>query len=166
MIKFLRKCLPWDVKLLIKDHPAYDGAQPLSFYRELKKIKNVELVASTVDSKKIILNSVVTISVTGTASYEAALFKTPAIVFADLFYSSIPGIHIYKNRTSLKKFIRNISNTKKLSSISDDKLLNKFLTHLHQNSVETDWDGVYGHLSTSTIDSMTQLILKVWDAKN
>lgn len=166
LIKLLRKCLPWNIKLIVKDHPANDGAQPLAFYRELKKIKNIELVGATTDSKEIILNSLATVSVTGTASYEAALLKIPAIVFTDLFFSKIPGMCVYKNINSLKKFISKVSNGEKLPTIFDDKLLNEYLTNLIKNSVETDWDGVYDYLSSSTINSMTQLILSVWDAKN
>lgn len=44
MIKNISKALPYNYQLYIKEHQAMSGERPFSFYKELKKLKNIRII--------------------------------------------------------------------------------------------------------------------------
>ena len=161
VIKQIRRSLPWEISLLVKDHPASDGAQSSRFYSELKKISGVEFVNASVDSRELILKSISVITITGTVAYEAALLNKPAVMFGNLFFSHLPLIHVYSNPEELNKFFIGLMRLgAEDPQLNAEKKIVDYLMYLNANSVLTDWDGFYGHLSDQTLKSMVQLIKK------
>lgn len=83
-------CLPKGRYLLIKEHKSNIGNFEISFYRELKKLPNVKLIAENEDIKYFIRNSVGLITLTGTAGFEAAILNKPVFVFGNVSYDKHP----------------------------------------------------------------------------
>lgn len=99
IIKMLSKAIPNDWKLYVKEHPHQfmlnneishyfinnlDFFKNISFYQEIKKIRNVVLVSLKVSSKDLMQNSQAVATLGGTISLESALYSIPAILFNPL----------------------------------------------------------------------------------
>lgn len=95
----LSKKIPSGYKLYVKEHTSMLGLRPISFYKKLQSIHNVEMVHPHVSTFELIKNGV-TIVVTGTAGWEAYLLQRPAIVLGNCFYNFLPGVlhaHLYQS---------------------------------------------------------------------
>jgi hypothetical protein len=158
IIKQLRRSLPWNIDLLVKDHPASDGAQPFRFYSDLKKVYGVKLISSSVDSRSISINSLAVATVSGTVAYEMALLNRPAIMFSKVFFSCLPSIYVYDTPELLACYLRDLVNSEDKELQSDDLAILNYLEKLYKNSVISDWDGFFGFLEHPTLLSITELI--------
>jgi hypothetical protein len=165
IIKQLRRSLPWNIDLLVKDHPASDGAQSFRFYADLKKIHGVRLISSQVDSRVISINSLAVATVSGTVAYEMALLNKPAIMFSKIFFSQLPSIYLYKTPDLLSDHFRRLLTSEGINYERNDINILKYLKNLHKNSVVSDWDGYYGLVQSKTLLSIAELIRKVILAK-
>ena len=157
VIKIIRRALPIACILYIKDHPASDGAQPQNFYKEITKIPNTKMVFRNYDSSKLINNSRIIFTISGTVAFESALLGKPSVVFSNTFFSKLSSIYVYSTPMNLTKHIATIlkDSEKLYNTTTEDNLL---LSDILENSIESDWDGFYGRLENSTIDSFERLI--------
>lgn len=87
----LAKRIPSEYCLYVKEHTSMIGRRPLSFYRNLNKLHNVEMVSPGVSTFDLIFNGV-TLAITGTAGWEAYLLGRPSIVLGNVFYNRFPGV--------------------------------------------------------------------------
>ncbi|MBT6051899.1 MAG: hypothetical protein HOI47_27530 [Candidatus Scalindua sp.] len=85
LVELLAKSIPFDWKVLVKEHPGTLVARvrPLSFYKKLKKIPNVCIAPIGADMHQLISNAEMIAVITGTAGWEAILRGKPVITFAD-----------------------------------------------------------------------------------
>jgi capsule polysaccharide export protein KpsC/LpsZ len=85
LVELLAKSIPFDWKVLVKEHPGTLVARvrPLSFYRRLKKIPNVCIASIDADMHQLISNAEMVAVITGTAGWEAILRGKPVITFTD-----------------------------------------------------------------------------------
>ena len=135
-IKQVSKNLPKNYELYVKEHPTQGPARnwrETSFYNEVMKLKNVKLFHPEFDSKLLLKNCELVISVGGTSSFEAAFFGKPSIIFADLGYSLIPSITRLNSYAELKQ---GIMNSLKLKIDPNDVL--DYVNMLEKNSFEFD----------------------------
>lgn len=99
MIKKLRSILPDDITILVKEHRSqfnhqlrgYKGRY-LEFWDEIMKLHNVLLCPLDADPKKLILDSLLVATVTGTAGWEAIVYKKPCVIFGNAWYKNCPGV--------------------------------------------------------------------------
>ncbi|MDD3312782.1 hypothetical protein [Pseudodesulfovibrio sp.] len=84
--------LPSDYTLYVKDHTSMAGNRPLFFYKNLKKLYNVEVLHPSVSTFDLIRNSRAVLTVTGTAGWEAYLLNKPVIVLGNVFYNFLPNV--------------------------------------------------------------------------
>ena len=84
LVELLAKSIPFDWKVLVKEHPGTLVARvrPLSFYRRLRKIPNVCIAPIDADMHQLISNAEMVAVITGTAGWEAILRGKPVITFA------------------------------------------------------------------------------------
>lgn len=157
-IRQLRRALPWDVELWVKDHPASDGAQPYDFYKRLQKVPGVRLIGRKSDSKKLGLNAIGIATVSGTIGYEMALNNKPVVVFSNIFYRKLPTVFQYENPEGLANFMRVIANNSSMKN-KDLEIIN-FLKNLIMNSMESNWNFIAGKLSPQTVKSLVCLVDK------
>ena len=110
-IEFIRnlvKSLPINMTLFVKEHPTQSMRHWRSkeWYEEVMNIPNVTLIHPNVSSEKLIKNSSLVVTISGTATLEAALFQKPSITFIDADYTKISSIERVKSVEELPKIIR------------------------------------------------------------
>ena len=83
------------------------GVRPLSFYKQLKKLKNVILVSPFLhkDPKQYIQDCKGVVTVTGTSALEAALLGKPSIIFGATSYEVLSCVHKISDITKIKDII-------------------------------------------------------------
>ncbi|MDO8470760.1 MAG: hypothetical protein Q7S63_02165 [bacterium] len=91
--------------LYVKEHPYAVGTKPDSFYREIKSIPNVKLIAPQENIQELIRNSQGVITLAGTAGMEAVLAGKPAYVLGNVFYTYHPFCRTPKNIDELRELI-------------------------------------------------------------
>jgi hypothetical protein len=93
LIETMAKSIPIGYRLVIKEHPGMQGERELGYYRALKKLFNVELVAPSVDSHQLILKADAIATITGTTAWESILYQKPVVAFGNLCYGFYDLIH-------------------------------------------------------------------------
>lgn len=89
IIKLIARSLPVGYMLYVKEHPAMVVYRPRSYYKEIKKIPNVRLIDPAVTGYELIFKAKLVATITGTAGWEAILFKKPVITFGEVFYNNL-----------------------------------------------------------------------------
>lgn len=87
VIDLLRYSLPSGYCLVVKEHPTAVGRRHWSFWRQLQSRSGVCIVDSGTNSLEVIKESALTVSVTGTACFEAFLLGKPSLTLAKTFFS-------------------------------------------------------------------------------
>jgi hypothetical protein len=108
----LRKLVPDHINIVVKEHysqftgalSGYRGRSP-AFYDLIKSLNGVFLVDPQISSKKLILESLATSTITGTAALEAALYKVPSLIFGNAWFNGFPGIVNYSELISFENVI-------------------------------------------------------------
>lgn len=93
--------LPVDTKLVVKEHPSATALQPLSFYRALDALPNVELVAPGLSAKELARQSIGVICITSTLGFEAAVLNKPVICLGDVLFGYFPNVRMVDNYAAL-----------------------------------------------------------------
>jgi len=119
LIKDIRRALPINVTLVVKEHPNFLGLKSIGFFQQLKKIPNVSLVHPKTSSFEIYKKSKIVLTVSGTSAYEAAMLGIPSIVFAKMFFGKFPLVNYCSNISELKDILQ-----KNLASVKSDEGLN------------------------------------------
>ncbi len=106
LIQNIAKSLPVHFKLYVKEHPAMLYYRFPSYFKELKKIPNVRLIDTRVNSFDLIRESKIVLTITGTAGWEAVLLKKPIITFGSCFYNKLPQVQHSDNIEELPSLIK------------------------------------------------------------
>jgi len=85
-IDLLRKSMPNDYLIVLKDHPAYFGRRSIEFYEKITKLPGTVLVDYSLNSLELIKNSQLVSSITGTANLEALLLGKKSLLFGKCFF--------------------------------------------------------------------------------
>ncbi len=130
-IKFLRKYIPKQYRLLIKEHPSAIGMRPRKFYHELSKIKNISIINYDLDSKYLFKKIKAVISITGTICFESHFFKIPSLTLSETYFKRFT---IMKNKKySKENIIKSLYNIEKWNVNTSDKIDNIELYNLYKN---------------------------------
>lgn len=105
LIKDIRRSLPFDVTLVVKEHPHFLGLRGLSFFRQLRRVPNVKLAPYSVSTFDIYARASLVFTVTGTAAYEAGLLGIPAITFVPMFFGGLSTVRCCTDVTQLKPLV-------------------------------------------------------------
>ncbi len=84
-VRNIARSLPLGVKLYVKEHPSGIGIRGPAALRRLKRLPGVRLIDPFVDSHELIKRAELTVSLSGTASLEAALYGRPCAIVSDIF---------------------------------------------------------------------------------
>jgi hypothetical protein len=88
-IKAISRSAPSSHKILVKEHSSAIGDRGPNFYSKLSGIPGVSTVDPYVDSFPFLEKSDLVVSISGTASYEAALLGQPAATVAPMFFGPL-----------------------------------------------------------------------------
>lgn len=84
-VRSIAMSLPLGVRLYVKEHPTALGIRGPRELRRLKRLPGVRLIDPAVDSHALIREALLTVSLAGTVSLEAALYGRSAVVISDIF---------------------------------------------------------------------------------
>jgi len=159
IIKQIAHSLPLNFKLYVKEHPAMAGFRTRRFYQELKKIPNVKLVKPSIGSLPLIDHAKLTLTISGTAGWEAVQLKKPVITFCDVFYSRLPMVKkciaIEQLPYLVKEQLENFNH--------DEKSLINFLTAIWQESVDVNFVQIWNIEGASQIHLKKDQLLPLAD---
>jgi len=159
--KQISKSLPIDWFLYVKEHPAMYGKRTRAFYKELKKIPNLRLAPPTIESFDLTARTRLVITITGTAGWEALMFKKPVITFGDVFYNQLLMVRQCRVIAELPQTIKeHLTHWR-----HDEAAMLNYLTAIFAASVEVDlfeiWDVEGGGRlkeRAQELESLTKLI--------
>jgi len=86
LIETISKHLPIKYKLHVKQHPNGEGEFKISELRKIKKLKNVRLINTKINTHDILRNSTGVITINSNTGWEALLHKKPTIVLGNVYY--------------------------------------------------------------------------------
>ncbi|MDP3710332.1 MAG: hypothetical protein Q8R29_01245 [bacterium] len=144
LIKQIARSLPVGYKLYIKEHPAMFGFRPRYFYKQIKKIPNAKLINPSVVSTELLKNAKLVVTTTGTAGWEAILFKKPVITFGRVFYNILPMVKHCRAIEDLPYLIK-----EQLENFAhDEQALLDLIAAVYKESADVDmvsiWQLQYG----------------------
>jgi len=143
VITNIAKSLPVGYKLYVKEHQTmkFRHWRDTSYYKKIMALPNVKLIHPSFNTKILLENCELVITVSGTTGLEAALYKKPCIIFADANYSSLPSVYRLRSLEDLPNAIR--ESLKKEVKLSD---VNDFINLLDRNSFPFDIFGFYSRV--------------------
>ncbi len=160
-IDLARLSLPPKTILYIKEHPAMKGLRPLEFYRKLKKMSGVVLLAPQISTKKMIQESSIIFSVTGTVGLESFLNGIPCILFGQNYFSYLntPFLGLEDLKIKVHSLINNFQGINSASKIQEiakiinvsyeahllDPFFNPFV--LSETNINSFHDAIFDHLA-------------------
>ncbi len=157
VIRTIRRALPSNYDLLVKEHPSSQGGQPLNFYTQLRRIPNIFLLNAGIDSRTLMRNASFVTTISGTTAYESALLKTPALIFSNVFFRKLPLVFQCTSPEELTEVMK-----RAIAAPRDgepDPAIG-LLADIFADSVASNWDGSGGILPADIIDSFCELLTK------
>ena len=106
VVRNLARSMPAGWDLVVKEHFYMAGHRRLSFYRELRRIPNVRLIALSVPTNRLIQDAAVVAVVTSTCGLEAGLIGRPVVMFGDYPWDYAPTVHKVGALADLPALIR------------------------------------------------------------
>tara|TARA_X000000950_G_scaffold289163_1_gene410395 strand:- start:1321 stop:2781 length:1461 start_codon:yes stop_codon:yes gene_type:complete len=136
VISLIAKNLPFDTVLILKEQIFSFPVRSINFYKQLKKIYNVEFADPEIHSWEWIKDSKIIVSITGTVGIEAIMMKKKVISFgAHQAINLLPSVKYVSNFEEVKKAMEELIET----HYKDDELdhfKNSYLLSQKNNSFE------------------------------
>lgn len=110
-IEAVSKSLPAGWWLYVKEHQSMVGERGVDFYKKVNRLPNVRMVQMNYynDPKPWITKSRGVVTITGTTAFEAAMLGKPSIVFSDVPFSLIEGVHRIRSCEDLPTILKSFS---------------------------------------------------------
>jgi hypothetical protein len=89
LVRAMARKLPVTHELWVKEHRVAMAKRSKQFYQELAAIPGVRLIDPFVSSLDVMRHADLVVAVTGTATYEAALFGVPSMTMAPTVFSPV-----------------------------------------------------------------------------
>ena len=123
----LRKLLPNDIDIFVKEHPSQfymgdrgcRGRSPL-FYDYIKNINGVSFVAPEEDSLKLIKKSIFVATIGGSVALESAIMEKHSLIFGDTWFNGCPNVTSWNDNLILEDILEK-------QIVSSDKVLDFLL---------------------------------------
>ncbi|SFT33545.1 Capsule polysaccharide biosynthesis protein [Lachnospiraceae bacterium XBD2001] len=119
-IRLISQCLPDDMYLYVKEHPAYwtqknrlesvYESRSIEFYQNIKKLRNVVLVDHKVSSGELMNKCSAVVTINGTVGFEALFKGIPVMTFAATFFEQFPYAFRVRTKEDCQKAINEILN--------------------------------------------------------
>ncbi len=140
VVRNIAYSLPTGYKLIVKEHPAAVGKRPLTFYKKLLNISNVELVATNLETRILIENSSIVTTIAGSVGFESIIFKKPVLIFGNTPYEFLPDKMVKKN-TNLNNLTSDIIFLLNNYEFNEKKLI-AFISSIYKTSVDVNFYSV------------------------
>lgn len=158
LLKDIRRALPYDTTLVVKEHPTFLGQRSARFFRELKRIPNLRLVHHDVSSFELYRRADLVVTVSGTTAYEAGLLGVPAITFSPIYFDRLSSVHYCCDMAELKPLVHRL-----MSSFERDFEADcDFMSELVGNSYDALWSDPFFDetvMAECNIENLTRAFL-------
>lgn len=163
-IRRIAEYLPEDFCLYVKEHPKQPSNdirnghfRSPSVYDEIKKINKVKLIHHSADSKELIKNAHIVLSVTGSVLTEAISSGTPAIAFGMSFLDGCDSlVNLGSGNVTVRSAVSYLLEKKEKEVIDDFRVFIKNPCWQKVCSRETAWEEV--GLDYSYVDNLVNVI--------
>ncbi|HXL09690.1 MAG TPA: hypothetical protein VN966_05680, partial [Candidatus Bathyarchaeia archaeon] len=163
LIENIAKSVPSGYRLVVKDHPGMRGCRPLSYYREIRKLYNAQLLSPSVDSHQIIQSSDAVVTIVGTTAWESILYEKPVVAVGPLAYSFFDLIYNCRNVSDLPRLLSDA-----IRGFRPDRdLLLKFVWAMLESANHGEWHNPLATpsvLEQTNIDSIARAIVREIEA--
>ncbi|MFA5490889.1 MAG: hypothetical protein WC284_17045 [Candidimonas sp.] len=105
VIRNIAFSLPEGVRLYVKDHISAWAYPSLDFYRRVRSLPNVRLLAPEEPTKQLIKASIGVITLTSTVGYEALLLRKRVFLYGRVFYDFHKGVIRIENPADLRRLL-------------------------------------------------------------
>ena len=124
LVSYISSSLPFNFKLLVKEHLYNDGLRKLRVTKKMTKLPNTYLIDPLESQFKYIKNSNLIITINGSSGWEGLIFNKPVITLEDKTFYSICDLHYFlKNLDELESLILKIDRKVDVSKTYDNKLI-------------------------------------------
>lgn len=107
-IAALARDLPADVSLVVKEHHPACGARADLFYEQIREFKSVKMVNIQEKGIDLIRAAEVTVTISGSAGFEAAAMGKPTIVLGRRnIYNFLPHVEVVKDIAEMQVALQN-----------------------------------------------------------
>lgn len=108
-IELLSSLLGDEWLILVKENPKQTYFQRRKlFFRRLRALPNVRLVPSSYSTYKLMRRARFVTTISGTACWEAIKGGKKCLIFGKAWFSSLPGVHTYRDVFDFPAFIESI----------------------------------------------------------
>ncbi len=137
LIRMIAISLPFNWKLVVKDHPKNPFYRKSNFYKKLLEIPNVLFVEHDMPTNEIIKRSQMVITLCGFVGFEALCLKKPAIALAGCIYEYMPKSMFRKvdDMRELAEEIKDLLDHYKF----DEEAIKKFAASVIKESFSFEW---------------------------
>ena len=160
LIKDIRRALPFDTTLVVKEHPDLFWVNPMRLLRAIQRIPGVAMIKYDVPLPELLRRADLVLTVSGTTAYEAGLLGVPAITFCPMFFSGLSSVATCTNIVELKGLIHQL-----LSGFERDYEADcAFMEKMMKNSYRAMWDSPVRSpevLGPDNVGNLTDAFLKL-----
>ena len=150
LIEEISSCIPLGYKLYVKEHPSFFPQKDNSFYKAIKKIRNVRLIHPDEDNFKLVKKSEGVITTASTMGWEAYLLGKLVFMLVDHWSQILPGVYKIKNPEEL---VKSLQNHKKLRVSNEQEKLEAVYA-LHQVSFKGALYPISRNMSEENINNL------------
>jgi len=112
MIYMIAEAVPNDTDIIIKEHPTQwlflSRGRTLTFYNNLKKVKNIKFAHPDFSSFKLTSNAIAVATITGSVGWEALAMEVPVLIFGDAHYRYLDCVHNIDSQNACNNAIKKI----------------------------------------------------------
>jgi len=153
LIQDIRRALPFDTTLIVKEHPNFLGLRPPGFLTSLRRIPNVKVIHHGISTFEIYKRASIVFTVTGTTAYEAAMLGVPAVVFVPMFFSGLSAVHVCTDISKLKELCWYLLHDFERDLEADARFMQELMRRSHPGF----WTDPLFDASVLDIENVTQL---------
>jgi len=131
LIKDIRRSLPFDTTLVVKEHPNFLGMKKPGFFRELRNVPNVRLIRHDVPTFDLYDRVDLVLTVSGTTAYEAGMLGIPAITFSPMYFGGLSSVRYCSSVSDLKDMAADLMDNFSRDYDADCRFMETLLENSH-----------------------------------
>ena len=149
IIESVAKSAPAHFGIVVKEHAPMLGLRPRGYYRQIARMPRVTLLDPQHSSFDLIAKAALTVTITGTAAWEAILLGRPALIIGDSPFLPIGEGFVYER--DLTRFPRAIESALATPPASDE-ILALYIAALQSEAFELPMSLLWGDYGAHSAD--------------